>query len=360
MVLPAYQAPSRADTRELVQLSAGDLTVFVDPTRGMDIRQIVHRPTATPVLWQRPVGATAPDPLDQSSESFYDRYAGGVQELFPNAGPACTVEGAPLPFHGEACRVGWSTTVGRDESWSWCDGVVELDRYPFRVERRISVAVGAPLVRIEARITNLSARALPVMWGFHPVFGPDIVADAAQIYADPVAVRSHPDPFGVRQVFPPSTAARWRPDEPDVPAASRLLPADSHSADLLYLTCDSGWYAIRNEQTGLCVWMRWPVDIFPYVWLWQECHDPAGYPWWGRHHIVGVEVHTSMPASGLSAAIENGTARVVPAHGSLEAELLLGIGVVPISHGTPVGVAADGTIRLTPVPPAAGDRTETP
>jgi hypothetical protein len=342
-----------------VQLSAGDLTVFVEPGRGMDIRQIVHRPTATLVLWRRPVGRMTPDSLDRSSASFYDRYAGGMQELFPNAGPACTVESAPLPFHGEACRVGWRATTGQDELSSWCEGVVELDRYPFRVERRISVAGDAPLVRITARIINLSTRALPVMWGFHPAFGPDIVAGAAQIYADPSGVRSHPDPFGVRQVFPPGTDIPWRSDEPDVPAGSRLLPPESHSADLLYLTCRNGWYAIRNEQTGLCVWMRWPVEVFPYVWLWQECHDPAGFPWWGRHHIVGVEIHTSAPATGLAAAVANGTARVVPARGSVDAELLLGVGVVPATRGTPTGVAADGTVRLCPLRPTAGDRSET-
>jgi uncharacterized protein DUF4432 len=361
VALPPYLSGDElgSGAHRLVQLGAGDLTVFVEPARGMDIRQIVHGPTATSVLWQRPVGAATVDPLDQSNASFYDRYTGGMQELFPNAGPACTVEDAPLPFHGEACRVGWQTTTGRDGASSWCAGTVELSRYPFRLERRIEVAGDGPLIRITARITNMSARALPVMWGFHPAFGPDIVAGGAQVYADPVEVRSHPDPFGARQVFPPGAAVPWRSGDPDVPGAGRLLPANSRSADLLYVTCESGWYAVRNEQTGLCAWMRWPADIFPYVWLWQECHDPAGYPWWGRHHIVGVEVHTSAPGTGLAAAVANGTARTVPAHGSVEAELLLGVGVVPAGRGTPVGVAADGTLRLGALPSAIDQPSET-
>jgi hypothetical protein len=67
--------------------------------------------------------------------------------------------------------------------------------------------------------------------------------------------------------------------------------------------------AIVNERLGLAVRMRWSGDPWPAAWLWLEVHATAGYPWFGRAHVVAIE-----PAS----TIPGGTRVRVPAGGTRE------------------------------------------
>ena len=56
----------------------------------------------------------------------------------------------------------------------------------------------------------------------------------------------------------------------------------------------------------LHVGLRWPLDIFPHAWFWQEVHGLPGYPWFRRAYVVAVEPNTTVPAQGLTAAREKG------------------------------------------------------
>ena len=97
--------------QELVTMSNELIEVTVSPNRGADILSLRHLPSNAEILWRDPRSLDNPpsDAPGLSDEtSFYDGYAGGIQELFPNTGPACNLFGATLPFHGEACRVAWS------------------------------------------------------------------------------------------------------------------------------------------------------------------------------------------------------------------------------------------------------------
>jgi len=48
-----------------------------------------------------------------------------------------------------------------------------------------------------------------------------------------------------------------------------------------------------------------------YLWYWQEFGDTAGYPWFGRHYNIGLELFSSYPTHGLAQAIRNGTAGTI-------------------------------------------------
>ncbi|BDZ47476.1 hypothetical protein GCM10025866_33850 [Naasia aerilata] len=77
---------------------------------------------------------------------------------------------------------------------------------------------------------------------------------------------------------------------------------------MLYARTDAGWYVVHSSATGHAVGVTWPAKTFPCLWIWQECEDPAGYPWWGRHHIVGVEPHSATPAHGVAEDVRAGSA----------------------------------------------------
>ncbi|MBT2495627.1 hypothetical protein J7E45_08405 [Microbacterium sp. ISL-59] len=317
---------SRVTLRENASwvLSDGVLEVTVDPLRGADIRSIRYLPRAVEMLWS-PEGMPNPVAgagLRSGSEAFYDDYRGGIQELFPNAGPDCVVEGAPLVFHGESCRIPWVVDAQEDADGAFLRCRAALRRYPFIAERRISLRDGA-IVVIESTVTNASPHDLPVHWGFHPVFSEALTEEPAVLLGDFSGLVADPSPFGRVQSWDVGTAV---PTEERHGATALLLePGNRGSADLGYATAHGGWYVVASESSGLAVGVTWPIDIFPRLWVWQECRDPAGYPWWGRHHIVGVEPHTAAPSRALTEDVAAGQALMIGPGESRRAEFRIQI-----------------------------------
>ena len=47
-----------------------------------------------------------------------------------------------------------------------------------------------------------------------------------------------------------------------------------------------GWYAVTNEETGVGFGLRFPADVFPYLWYWRNLGGGWGYPWYGRRWFI--------------------------------------------------------------------------
>jgi hypothetical protein len=83
----------------------------------------------------------------------------------------------------------------------------------------------------------------------------------------------------------------------------------------------AGWYAITSRKHDFSFGLVWPLEVFPYLWFWQELRGSFGYPWYGGCYVMAVEPFTSIPGTGLENAIRAGTAPVIEARGSLAIEL---------------------------------------
>jgi len=274
-------------------------------------------PSNVEILWRdefiEPAGAG-----DDGEIGFFDHYHGGVQELFPNAGPLTTVEGASLPFHGEACRARWAAEPVDDDGGA-LSLTVNLRRYPFRLDRQIGLLSDRAGVRIRSKVTNLSSRQRPVHWGLHPVFSENLTA-GGELYGGFSKGTADGRPFGLAQTYVPGQEL---PVDSDI-GVGRLRLIDGHAgtSDLSYLEATEGWFVISGES-GYSAAVVWPVELFPKIWLWQECRGQTAYPWWGRHHLVGVEPHTSAPLLALEEEITQGTSLLVAPGQSVEAEFLI-------------------------------------
>lgn len=294
---------AEVESRSGRTIGGASLQAVVNPGQGGDIVSLRHIPTGQEVLWRHPQWTDrlpAAHGSDPSAEGFYDGYPGGIQELFPNAGPACVVDDAPLPFHGEACRLPWMVEHADGSAVVMS---AALKRYPFALRRTVSVDVHEPVLRICSEIHNLSSRRLPFHWGLHPTFGPSVTAEPAVLEGAFERLKAHPETFGGAQTREPGA---------EFATGGRLAlnAGDARSADLFYARCDRGRVTIASSaEQGLAVTMTWPVEIFPELWIWQECRDRAGYPWFGIHHVVGIEPHTSSPAHGLKAERDRETCR---------------------------------------------------
>jgi galactose mutarotase-like enzyme len=340
--------PSSAGELKAIRLENERVSATIAPQRGADVLELYDRMRDLQVLWKSP--AWGHSPANRTSAeygagaSFFDHYPGGMQEILPNGGPSCTYEGAQLGFHGEACKLPWTALVAHARERCEVRCTTRLSRLPLVLSKTFSLAPGECAVRIEASITNVGRRDLHYMWGFHAALGQPLLGVGTRLYCDARRLRVHDEPFGARQHLPAGGEYTW--PLADGRDRSLLSAPDDRSADLWYLDkFTDGWCVVENAALDILVTLRWELERFPYLWLWQECHDDAGYPWFGEHHMVGVEPFSSYPASGLLAAIENGTAPLIEAGATHEATLSIGISAREGSAGTPVGVDPSGTVH---------------
>ncbi|HZU26413.1 MAG TPA: DUF4432 family protein [Bryobacteraceae bacterium] len=283
------------------------LSMLVLPERGAEVHSLTYRPRNMDVLWKAPWDLRAWRGNDTEA-LWMDGYSGGWQELFPNAGDACVYKGALLGFHGEAsiscweCRVEHEGPVAAAVEFS-----ARLARSPFALRRRYIVEVGRPSVRVEEEITNRGEEDLHFMWGHHPAYGAPFLSGECRLIAPAAEWLQH----GKR-------AESW-PGELRIPGEHERHASQSYLTKLL-----EGRYVLYSQRHGFGVRWTWPVDVFPYVHLWQELRGSFGYPWYGRCYVIGVEPFTSMPGVGLNAAIEFGTAPVLRAGDSIAVEFTVG------------------------------------
>jgi len=296
--------------------------------KGADIYELRYKPRDLDVLWKAPwglkeLGSFAPSAAD-SQVAWLDHYEGGWQEIFPSGGGPCTVDGIEYPFHGEVSTVPWDYEIlesGGERARVRFS--VATTRTPFRLERTMTLAKGESSLFFEERLTNDGALAMDYMWGHHPAFGAPFLSESCRLDVPArhlIADATQSDP--PRSWLPNGGQFSW----PEVPGRDgksrdlRQIPGPTERVNnLAYLTgLDEGWYALTNRDLGFGVGLVWQPEFFPCVWLWQELNGSFGYPWYGRAYVMGVEIWTSWPGHGLSAAREQGTARQI-ASGATEA-----------------------------------------
>jgi Domain of unknown function (DUF4432) len=308
-----------------VCLENRDVRVVVLTGKGTDILEFWDKASGTDLLFKTPWGVKNPqthvhDTFDPSSP-FMDLYPGGWQELFPNAGSPCVYKGAELGFHGEVCKVPWESAVLEKSSRRVAVKLwVRTVRTPFLLEKTLQLTAEQPGLEIEETVTNEGSEPLDFMWGHHPAFGAPFLDEHCRLFAPACAVE---------------TAHA-------LPALQRLWPPTAHFAHLSYLTeLKDGWYCLVNERTRLGFALRWDVEVFRYLWLWQEFCGTPRYPWWGQGYVTGIEPHSSIPGLGLLKAIERGTQLTLPAGGSLSTRL---VASVFRAKAEPKGVTEEGQV----------------
>ncbi len=326
------------------------LRVVVVTGKGTDIVEFRHRSSDTDVLFKTPWGLKSPrtyvHDTPEPSAPFMDFYPGGWQELFPNAGDVCRYKGAEFGFHGEVCKVPWEYAVVADTAQRvavkfW----VRTVRAPFRIEKTLSLAARLATLTIEETVTNEGAEPMDFMWGHHPAFGAPFLSEHCRLYAPAAGVETAHAMPAAQRVKPETRFDRFpnlktsNDDDFDI---SRMWPPTARFTHLSYLTgLREGWYCLINEKTRLAFALRWDLQVFRYLWLWQEFCGTLHYPWWGRGYVVGIEPHSSIPGLGLQKAIERGTQLTLAANASLSAQLSASLS---LAEGEPNGITEEGQL----------------
>lgn len=297
---------------EEVVIRAGSAVAKVDLNRGGEITSYWDDRIGAEVLGIRDASGqnlAGHSAVSQNTQGFYDDYRGGIQELFPNTADATTVLGSELPFHGEVCSTKFHL-VARDESS--VSMRAELKRYPVDIEKRVELLDSGNL-RMSSTVTNLSTRELPFSWALHPVFSEYFVGDGAQLFMRAESAYAHPSDFSSRQKYAPGSTVVL--DSEDELQILDLTPGSDGVADLVYVKLKEKWFRLGRPGSWH-INLRWSNEMFDCLWVWQECHAPGDWPWWGRFHMVGIEPHTTHPARPLAEHVAQGNHRLLGASAS--------------------------------------------
>jgi hypothetical protein len=284
---------------------------------------------------------TAPD----SRAVFRENYPGGWQEIFPNGGAPCTYKNAELNMHGEASLTSWDWQINKDAGpTAEVKLTTRLARSPFRIERVMRVESNKPVLHLDERITNEGDEPMPYMWGHHPAYGAPFLDENCRIDLDAKSIRADDvydppnNPMHVDRNYD------WLHVERDGRKTdlSKVPPKSQPSACLGYLhSFKSGWYGITNTAMGFGFGLSWPVEVFPYAWLWRELSSSSGYPWYRAAHTMAIEPFTTIPGQGLATAMNKGTHRMLEPGASATANVRA---VFYESRMGISGINADGSV----------------
>jgi hypothetical protein len=291
------------------------VTVLVD--KGTDIWEFLYKPLDVDFMWRSPMLLRDPKNFIPSSNStygfWYDLYEGAWQEILPSFGPPSSYKGAEYGLHGESSSIPWDFRVIEDRpDYVSVDFWVRLYRSPFYIQKRLTLEANSSILKIEEFVENEANEPMALMWGHHPALGESFLDEYCTIDTGYRRVHTLKEKSFERQRFEPDIHFDWplgKSITGEMVDLSIMPSRQSQIADMLYLTePEAAWYAVTNQRLRLGFGMVWNIKTFPYVWIWQVCQGSYDYPWYGRTYNMALEMVTSPPDGGISAAVQNQTA----------------------------------------------------
>lgn len=289
------------------------VTVLLD--KGSNIYEFLLKSKDIDFMWRTPQGLRRPPtmPTTRSDGSFLEYYEGGWQEIMPSGGPPCIFRGSQFGQHDETPQLSWDAAVVDDDPGSVairCS--VKTARSPFLLEKMLRLVSGKPVLFIEERLINYGAEPWPYMWGHHPALGEPFLDESCRLDCSAQTVLIHEPPITPTPRLPAGRQFSWPYVEDNLGHKVDLssIPAKSLGhTDLAYLTdLTDGWYALTNTSHQVGFGMAWDPAIFQHIWYWQAFGGNMGQPWFAGTYNVGIEPWTTIPGSGLTTAVEKGTA----------------------------------------------------
>jgi hypothetical protein len=284
---------------ELIRLASKGVVVTVDEALGGEIVQIEVDDLGLLAAydWEAPIPASRSRSYGDDKLDWLSEYRGRWQLLVPNAGAACSVDGVPLPFHGE-----WSRTrVAVVEQHADRVQMRAALRLPLVVDRCVEILDDPRRVAVSTTVTNVGKAPQAFVWGEHPAFAA-APGDRIDLPPGPVIDATDLSPTGM-----PSTGSvtTW-PIDPATGIDLSQVPTTRPLESVHYLPDrPQGWCALRRPDIGVA--LCWDLADFPHLWMWREFASST-FPFYGRAGILALEPASSWPGTGLGDAITRGQA----------------------------------------------------
>jgi hypothetical protein len=271
---------------EAVVLENDRIRMTVLPGHGAKVVEFISKRSDRDLLFHHPRFDVRPPVFGANVD---DWWTGGIDEVAPTGHP-CTVAGEQLPFLGEFWSQAWAVQVveeGPDIA------AVELTASgiitPLRIDRRMELRRGEPLVRSRHRLSNVGVEPFSFMWGIHPGLA---IRPGARIQVPASGgtfAEGHPN-LGVT----PGAGFSW--PRLALPGKGSLDLSTAPARDeptwlLAYLDgLTAGWLAVTDPATRSGFAMSFDPVVLRNVWLWGV------YGGWRGIYALALEAWTSFPA----------------------------------------------------------------
>ncbi len=314
-----------------IRLSDGVWTATVLPDRGAEIASLHHTGRDIELLFRSEWGLGppgAPPRAGSDGDPFLAGYAGGWQELFPNTGDPCTVEGVDHLFHGDVAARPWEI-LGESCDGSRLElvlGVTSTTLPALRLTRGIRMEAGAGRLSLRERVENRGSRVTRFVWGHHCVLGPPLVAAGARLDVTATRLETPPTLYETTARLVPGQVGEW--PHARLRAGGRVdlrrIPGpEEGSHDDVYLSgLDAGRASVVNDVLGLTFRLGWDPLVFGAVTCWQPYGGAEAEPLRGTY-ALGVEPWTA--AGNLADAIAAGRAIELLAGESVDTAIVASI-----------------------------------
>jgi hypothetical protein len=300
----------RAHGFETIQLDNGLVRADVLPELGGKLWNLWHRTRDIQWLWHNPHCVLRAVRL---GASYDDNWAGGWEELFPNDAEGEFL-GKNLPDHGEWWSQPWKWAVSED-SPERVSIRLSLDGTVTRThcEKQITLEAGAAQLSVRYRITNHASEPLRFLFKQHLAVS---VTQAHRLELPGGKVTPVDLDFSTRigAAGPfdwPS--AKGRTGEPvDL---SVLPPEEEKHREFVYVAqLPEGWCGVRDTRTGAVLRFHFPLDIFPYTWMFMT------FGGWHSLYTVVLEPCTNMPKD-LKTALHLGQCGILAPQATMSCEV---------------------------------------
>lgn len=287
------------------------LRIDVFPQAGAKIYNFIDKQLDYNFMWHHPRIELSQVPLGLS---YDDHFSGGWDELFPNDAPGL-FQGTMLPDHGELWCRSWDYDVIKDTPeevvlYLCHRGAVTSSI----VEKWITLRADELSVRFHHKITNIGKDPIDFLWKLHPALNATKyhrvdVPGARSEFVGPEWSRLD-NPI---MNFQWPIARNSKGEEVDLRS---VLPIESGKRDFVYVSeLREGWCALTDTKNHVGFALKFPLNIFPYVWLFM----PAGG--WRDIHTVILEPCTAYPKD-LNIAVKQGSIAHLAPGEKLECEVM--------------------------------------
>ena len=275
------------------------VVVLID--KGADIYSFVHKPSDTDYMWRTVWGVrdTTKFLATTGDSSWMDTYEGGWQSCAPTAGNlGQDYQGAPMGQHSEISHMPWDSQIVKDDPeecsikfWG------RTYRTPFYIEKTLTVKKNDPALQIDFKLTNEAAGNSDCVWLEHIVFGDPFLSEECRLDLPNSKILNLSEGTAGNRLKANGKGTWPFTEGPNGDVDMREVPPKSSKLEDLavYHDLSDGWYAITNKEKKVGIGMLFSNEIFKYVWNWQVFGGGQGYPWYGRHYNLGLELCTSLP-----------------------------------------------------------------
>jgi len=232
----------------------------------------------------------------------------GHMLCFPEYGPPSEHEAhAGLGNHGEAPVVEWhpieigATTLRYG---------VNLPKTQYRVERTITLAPAARVVRVQESVENLISVDRPMNWMQHATLGPPFIEPGKTVLDASAARGLTSEDAGS---LPSNMEFVW-PHRADLRTFQPKAHSGTYVALLLDPTRSEQFFTLYHPDFRVMIGYTFPSEGNAWLADWQENQGKTALPWDGKVIARGLEFGSSPFAEGLRQSVERASLFDTPAY----------------------------------------------